>query len=323
MNTTLVILSFLLILATLLPLIRNDYWVFRVFEFPRYQKWWICAGLMVFTIAYFFESNDIWMGRLFGVQTLIFVYLSYQIFPFTPFSRKHLKGNKDPDKPNIRFVISNVYQYNRKHHKLIGEVTRFEADVMVFVETDKWWEERLSEALNESFPHQILCPIDNTYGMLLYSKLPIADYDLRYLIKDDIPSIRCVLAHDSCDITFYAVHPEPPVPSENPKSTARDKELARVAKEVSKIEGPVVVAGDLNDVAWSYTTENFVNESGLFDPRRGRGMYSTFHANYPFLRWPLDHLFCSDHFELNRMRCLRNSGSDHLPIYVDLSIKEG
>ena len=321
MDTVLYIFSGLLLIAIVLPLIRSDFWVFRIFEFPRYQKWWITGILMVATIVDLFYTNDVWMTRVFAGQMAIFVYLSYQIFPFTPFAPRHLKGNKDPEKPNIRFVVSNVYQYNRKHHKLIGEVTRFDSDVMVFVETDDWWKDRLKEALDEKYPNQILCPIDNTYGMLLFTKLPIKSYDLRYLIKDGIPSIRCVLEHECCDITFYAVHPEPPVPNENPRSTARDKELAKVAEEVRELDCPVVVAGDLNDVAWSYTTENFVEQSGLFDPRRGRGMYSTFHANYPLLRWPLDHVFCSSHFKLNRMRCLRNSGSDHLPIYVDLAVE--
>ncbi|WP_421874628.1 endonuclease/exonuclease/phosphatase family protein [Marinoscillum sp.] len=320
MKTVLLIFSCLLFLTVLFPLVRNDYWVFRVFEFPRYQKWWICGILMAVTLAYLFDSNDIWVGRLFGTQTLVFVYLSYQIFPFTPFAKKHLRGNKNPNKPNIRFVISNVYQYNRKQHKLIAEVTRYESELMVFVETDNWWKDQLKAALNDQYPHQVLRPIDNTYGMLLFSKLPIKSHEVRYLIKEGIPSFRCVLEHEVGEITFFAVHPEPPVPGENLKSTARDKELAKVAEEAKQIKGPVVVAGDLNDVAWSFTTEEFVHQSGLYDPRRGRGMFSTFHAKYPFLRWPLDHLFCSNHFQLNRMRCLRSCGSDHLPIYVDLAL---
>lgn len=312
----------MLSIAACIPLIRNDYWIFRIFEFPRYQKWWICSALLAATVCHILYFSDVWISRALMVQFFIFVYLSYQIFPFTPFAPRHIKSNRNPERTPVRFVISNVYQYNRKSKKLIKEVSRYEVDVMVFVETDRWWRDELVDAFEKEFPHRVLNPLENTYGMLFFSKHELTKTEVRYLVKDDIPSIRTKINHPNGQILFYAIHPEPPVPSENPKSTERDKEILMVAKEACQEKLPVIVAGDLNDVAWSYTTERFVEVSCLKDPRRGRGMFSTFHANYPFFRWPLDHLFCSNHFEVNRIRTLRRVGSDHLPIYVDLVLKE-
>jgi hypothetical protein len=57
------------------------------------------------------------------------------------------------------------------------------------------------------------------------------------------------------------------------------------------------------------------------DPRVGRGLYPTFNAKYPLLRWPLDHLFVSPHFELMQIDLLPNIGSDHFPIFFRLCLK--
>lgn len=47
-------------------------------------------------------------------------------------------------------------------------------------------------------------------------------------------------------------------------------------------------------------------------------MFSTFHAKYPMLRWPLDHIFVTDHFTLVSMQRLDAFGSDHFPILATL-----
>ena len=77
----------------------------------------------------------------------------------------------------------------------------------------------------------------------------------------------------------------------------------------------------MNDVAWSHTTRLFARISGLLDLRIGRGFFNTFHAKFPLLRWPLDHVFVSHHFKLVSMKRLKNFNSDHFPIYADLTLE--
>lgn len=119
----------------------------------------------------------------------------------------------------------------------------------MLVETDQWWADRMNP-LSESYPNQLLVPLENTYGMLLFSRFELVGAEVKYLVEKDIPSVHASIKLPSgALIRFHGLHPTPPVPAENPRSTERDKEILLVAKEVKKSKIPIIVAGDLNDVA--------------------------------------------------------------------------
>jgi endonuclease/exonuclease/phosphatase family metal-dependent hydrolase len=96
-------------------------------------------------------------------------------------------------------------------------------------------------------------------------------------------------------------------------------------REIAQSHRPALVAGDLNDVAWSHTSRLFRRIAQMLDPRVGRGIYSTFHVRYWFLCWPLDHIFIkygdkgnNNTFLLRRLQRLPAFGSDHFPMFIAL-----
>ncbi|MEX1057181.1 MAG: endonuclease/exonuclease/phosphatase family protein, partial [Natronospirillum sp.] len=185
---------------------------------------------------------------------------------------------------------------------------------------DLWWQQQLDPTLSLVMPHAVRCAQDNLYGMHVYSRLPLNDIEVTYLVEDNVPSIHAGIRLRSGDcVRAHFLHPAPPSPTENDESSQRDAELVIVARRVALERNlPVIVSGDLNDVAWSATTQLFIKVSGLLDPRIGRGMFNTYHAKIPFLRWPLDHLFHSEHFTLHRIDRLALPGSDHFALYTEL-----
>jgi endonuclease/exonuclease/phosphatase (EEP) superfamily protein YafD len=224
----------------------------------------------------------------------------------------------------VRIITANVLQQNRRtdlYRKLFAEL---EPDIILLTEPDSRWAREVAY-LKETHPYVVERPLDNTYGMILYSRLPLIDPQVRYLVKDEIPSIKTrVRLANGQHIWLYAVHPEPPAslkPDKTPRGSGpRDVELLILAEELEQLREPVIVVGDFNDVAWSHTTRLFKRLSRLLDPRRGRGMFNTFHAGYPPLRYPLDHLFHSEHMVLIDFKRLPYTGSDHFPIYAALQL---
>jgi endonuclease/exonuclease/phosphatase (EEP) superfamily protein YafD len=316
------VLGILIVLFSIIPLIKNDYWFFRVFEYPRLQKLIVNVAVLVAFLALFKVSSTTDLVFT-GLTAMNAAYLIYKIFPFTPLARKRLLpvGAID-DKNSFSIISSNVFQDNKNTEGCLQMLKSKDPDIVLLLETDQFWYEGTA-SLKKDYPFQVLVPLENTYGMLLYSKLNLIDTQVRYLVDEEIPSIKTKVELPSGQFfTLYCVHPTPPVPGENTYSTERDKELLLVAKEVKESNTPSIVVGDLNDVAWSYTTELFTKISGLLDPRLGRGFYNTFHAQHAFLRFPLDHVFCSTDFKFIALQRLDNFNSDHFPILIKLQYEQ-
>ena len=317
MNALLIILTLLLALATFLPLSRIRAWPVRVLDFPRLQ---VSIGWCLLLVAIVVFMPLSLLSATLTLCTLgSLMYQCWWIFPYTRLYKKEVKTAQSPDADNILSIIAvNVLTPNRRAPELLAMIRQHQPDIVLTLESDHWWQTQL-DVLEADYPYTIKCPLDNLYGMHVYSRLSLSDSKIDYLVEDDKPSIHtAVLLPPGVSVRCHFLLPTAPAPTENEESSERDAELMVVAHSVANVEQPTIVAGDLNDVAWSRTTRNFRAISGLLDPRVGRGMFNTFHADYWFLRWPLDHLFHSSHFLLANMKRLGHFGSDHFPLLTTL-----
>jgi endonuclease/exonuclease/phosphatase (EEP) superfamily protein YafD len=313
--------GYLIIFLSVLPLIKSDYWFIRVFDYPRSQKFWVNLIVLV-SFLFFARYENIHDLIFMGILVLNGIYLLSLIWDYTPFASKQMKKNSDQSRDSVKIFIANVLQDNLNSDLCNKAIKRNDPDIILLVETDERWKQEVESCLHE-YKYRVLQPQSDTYGMLLFSRLEIEEHSVRYLVEPEIPSITADIRTKSGKIfRIYCLHPKPPVPGESESSTERDAEILIIGKEAKNCSHPVIVAGDLNDVAWSYTTNLFLKVSGLLDPRIGRGFFSTFHANYWLLRWPLDHVFCSSHFYLKKLKRLSAIGSDHFPIFIEVSLEE-
>jgi endonuclease/exonuclease/phosphatase (EEP) superfamily protein YafD len=246
-------------------------------EYPRLQKLFIIIGVFGFWVIYWPENNRFYQFLAAGLLASI-IYLLYKIMPYTVLYKKEMKRLPQGDAPNeIKIFAANVYQDNKAYKNILEQIKSCDPDLIFLLETDKGWAEGVAE-LGESYPHQLLQPIDNTYGLLFYSRFPLQNAAVKYLVKEDIPSIEATAVLPSGQrVHMWGLHPEPPVPGENRYATAKNKELMKVALKVKECQMPCIVFGDLNDVAWSHTTELFRKTSRLLD----RAAVGAFTARFP------------------------------------------
>jgi endonuclease/exonuclease/phosphatase (EEP) superfamily protein YafD len=319
MFATLGVATIALVLVTWLPLWRHPHWIIRGMEFPRLQFAVLAAVLLLAQLILL----DLAYGGTWAILVPTLFCLAWQLWWIVPYTflwpvEVQAAGKSGSDR-HLSILTANVLTPNRDAEAFLALVREHRPDVLVTLESDQWWQDHL-DTLQPDMPHSMKCPLDNLYGMHVYSRLPFDQPETQFLVENDVPSMHALLRLRTGEsVRVHFLHPAPPSPTENPESSERDAELVMIGRSVAGSDRPVIVAGDLNDVAWSATTRLFRKLSGLLDPRVGRGMFNTFHADHPLIRWPLDHIFHSRDFRLRSIRRLPPFGSDHFALLTELS----
>ena len=313
-------LAIIVIWLSFWSLIPRDEWWFRGADFPRLQI--LAVGVIALILLIFWQQPwDLWREIIFIALLAALAYQLKMVLPYTFIWKKQVQQVRQDQlnpKQQISLIVSNVLTPNHHYQLLIAKIEKYQPDLVLTLESDQAWQNALT-VIEKDYPYRVAVPLDNLYGMHLYSRLELKNTEVKFILSDEIPSIHStVILPSGQPVQLYCLHPKPPSPTEAKDSTLRDAELLMVGDQIKDLDESCIVMGDLNDVAWSRTTRLFQRISGLLDPRVGRRYINTFNANYKFLRWSLDHVFHSTDFALVAMQRLPYIGSDHFPIYVVL-----
>jgi len=307
--------SLIFSVGSFLPLSKSQHWIFRFFDFIRLQLLVILISLLI--LGSFLQLNNPSLKA--AGLLLLLIAIAYNLFilyPYFSLSRKKRKIS-----PNGVSILSmNVMQSNKNHQLVIQTINKIKPDILLTMETDTNWEEALTEIEND-YTHSVKVAKSNRYGMHVYTKLKLLDYKVHYLISREHPSIEVkLLDKEDNEFVFWAIHPPPPSPTEKPTSKQKDGELMMLAKLIRKTELPVITAGDYNNVCWSKISKLFMEITNLKNARIGKGFNSTFPADWPLLRFPIDLLFHSTNIFVEDIKVLAYVGSDHLPLHSHFRI---
>lgn len=318
-RTIVAVVLLLLLAASLLPLLETNAWWVRVLDFPRlhYLIGSVALGLL-YALLGGLRSAFGWV--MIGVTGLGAAYNIYKLYVYVPWTPSMAVATAScPEGSRLRVLSVNVQMGNHQAEELLELVRRHEPDLFFAIETDAWWNEQLA-TLQSSFPDHV-DHFDETggdyFGLHLFSKYPLLDPEVRFLTRNDAPSVFTGIRLPGGDrIEFVGIHPKPPTIGQS--SLWRDTQILAAASFAREVEHPVVIAGDLNAVPWENVVRRALRVGELIDPRPGRGYLATYDAGQPWFWWPLDHILFHDEFALLTMARLPAFGSDHYPVLADL-----
>ena len=213
MLTIITFLTGILVFVTLLSLWRHEAWWVRSFDFPRLQLFCISLLLLlVETLQLDFSQSEAWL--LFIAGMLCVVYHGWWIMPYTRLFKAEVRSICGAGaRRTIRIMTANVLMTNRNAEAFIELVGETRPDILVTLESNEWWQSKL-DLLDSDYTFTIKCPLENLYGMHVYSRFPLKDSEIKYLVEPDVPSIHTLLQLPSGDeIRMHFLHPAPPSPA--------------------------------------------------------------------------------------------------------------
>ena len=308
-------------LVTLVSTMRSNLGWIRVLDFPRLLEL-VAIGIIATGCALFLRR---WRWQVVAALVLAAGWHAWRIYPYTVFAptevaRADALAGVDP-RSCFTALGLNVLQFNRDYAATIRTIEREQPDILLLMETDSRWERALAPVLR-GYSHRLLQPIDNTYGMLFASRLPVSSARIADITDRDTPTVYARMAtRDGQAFNYIGLHPRPPRPGQD--TDDRDAKIERAALAATHDRLPVVAMGDFNDVPWSRTTRLFKKVGGFLDPRIGRGSYSTFPASIAPIGWALDQIFLTPQFTFRGLQVLDNVGSDHRPLTAQLCLMQG
>ena len=311
------IFCLIFIISPLFPLTKNPHWFFRTPDFIRLQSLVVQVILLILLFVFNLKLNTFQWILALGLLGAIL----YQFEKVYPYSSLFKRRKSNLTKEKISLLAANVLQDNTHYEKFLAIIHKYDPDLVLGMETNLAWENAFS-VIEEKYPYTVKIPLENYYGMHLYSKRELFNITKKHQVEENVPSIFCeVEIGKGKNILLICLHPAPPSPTENDTSIERDAELMLTGKLIRNQELPTVVCGDMNDVVWSRPTRLFKKMTGMKDPRVGRGFFPTYHAKYWFMRFPLVHIFHTKDLIVGKIERTRYFGSDQFGMYYEIHIK--
>lgn len=210
---------------------------------------------------------------------------------------------------SLRVLAINVLGSNPDKQAVLDHIRATDADIVFLAEADEAWVQALAP-LSAAYPHQLLHPRPDNFGLALLSRVPLEAAQVRQVSPGARPTAIATLTHQSRRLLFIGMHPPPPMGAA--LAAVRDAQIAALGELAAQVPFPVIAVGDFNATPWSAPMRRLA--------QRGLGLHGQPDAWQPTwmrgspLGIPIDHVLTTAPLRVDIRQVGPHVGSDHRPV---------
>jgi endonuclease/exonuclease/phosphatase (EEP) superfamily protein YafD len=284
-----------------------DYWLVDILSHFPFQYSLVTLILLIIC----FWKKDVYLVMLAGS---LFIFNCVGLIDLG--ESVHAEGT---DGKIFKIYSANINRFNKNLGKLKDEINNMDTEIVVLIEVTPDHARQLKPVI-QKYPYHIIYTPVGTFGlgMALLSKFPISDHHFIQLSKVGNSLLEVILEINQKKVTCYAIHFQNPVFLRD--FSIRKRQFLRLANEVAEKSMPVIVAGDFNSTPYSPIFRKLLKISRLKDSSNGFGWQPSWHASFPPLWLPIDHILVSSEIKVHKRDTGLDIGSDHYPSIARLSL---
>lgn len=306
-------------------------------KIKKYFKFFVYITLVATILGYFSKLNFLFdicsqfrtQYLLFGIIALIFYIIKKKknmtslliilIILLNLFSIiSTIKPVDRTKKQGFTIEVINILTKNKNYEKLRKELTENSPDIIIIEEIDDKWSEEL-QPIKEDYPYIYEISREDNFGIAFYSKIHVSEIRKLNLGTLNLPAISAFCDYKGKVFELICIHTTPPCNQSYFKNTK--KIFATLGKYVADNGHNVIIAGDFNTTPYSYNYKHFIKTAKMKD------LSNIFHPTWstfwlPPFRITLDHIMVTKAFAVKDYSLGNKVGSDHFPIWAEISFKE-
>jgi endonuclease/exonuclease/phosphatase (EEP) superfamily protein YafD len=209
------------------------------------------------------------------------------------------------------FTVSNFNLINLKGdiYSFLGDMQHTGSDILCFHEVNPGWARILTRALSAKYPYQASLVRIDAFGKMVLSNMPFERVDTFYF--DSIPGMDLRLNLEGSQSRLIVTQIVPPF--RGYRGLSSNDQLFELAGYINRIDVPVLLAGEFNQVYWSRELRNMVEQTRLLNSRR---FITTLGSKVPH-----EHIFHSGDFECTRVMELQDEANAHIGVEASFRLE--